>query len=324
MAGYADHYGSRRPRARARQRGGRGETDDVAVTVITIQVIACIILILAFVIYKKADETAYNGFKGEYTSLMRDRERNNEIMDMFSGVADSVSDAVNAFENYLSRLLSGFGGGGVTEEDGLSSSDESRAEISSENGAAYSPGNYNYLSDGDLLASGGSTGAGGWFPVNVPSSAESLAAPEGSVLSPVLISAKLKSPVTGIITSGFGYRLHPVTGEPDFHTGMDIAADEGTAVLAALPGLISQVGKSDIYGNYIIIRHSDKLETFYAHCSEIIAGEGMLVRQGERIAKVGQTGVTTGPHLHFSVVAEGLNTDPYWVLKDNIKTLNKE
>jgi murein DD-endopeptidase MepM/ murein hydrolase activator NlpD len=112
-----------------------------------------------------------------------------------------------------------------------------------------------------------------------------------------------------------------VSEEEDVHTGMDIAAVAGRAILCALPGTVTEVGQSPTYGKTITVRHSENLETFYAHCSEIVAKVGMVVRQGERIAKVGQTGVTTGPHLHFSVLVAGQYCDPYWLLKDDVKLL---
>ena len=71
----------------------------------------------------------------------------------------------------------------------------------------------------------------------------------------------------GKITSGFGYRLHPVTGERDFHTGIDIAAAEGTPVVAALPGTVTEVGYDGIYGNYVRMSHGTNIETRYCHCS---------------------------------------------------------
>jgi murein DD-endopeptidase MepM/ murein hydrolase activator NlpD len=138
----------------------------------------------------------------------------------------------------------------------------------------------------------------------------------------VFVIGAVKPPVTGLITSPFGYRDHPVTEEEDFHTGMDIAAVEGRAILCALPGTVTEVGQSPIYGNFITVRHSENLETFYAHCSEIIATAGTKVRQGERIAKVGQTGVATGSHLHFSVLVAGQYCNPYWLLKDDVKLLD--
>ena len=89
--------------------------------------------------------------------------------------------------------------------------------------------------------------------------------------------------------------------------------------MAALPGEVVEVGYSSVYGNYIVLQHATNLKTFYAHCSQIIAKEGMAVRQGERIALVGKTGLATGPHLHFSVIVEEQFADPYWILSDYLE-----
>jgi len=140
--------------------------------------------------------------------------------------------------------------------------------------------------------------------------------PGGSWLSPVFFSARMRPPVTGPVTSAFGWRVHPITEAADFHRGIDIAAPEGRAILAALPGEVIEVGYSRIYGNFIMLAHSANLRTSYSHCSEIIAREGMMIRQGERIAKVGSTGVATGPHLHFAVIAHDRYVNPYWALSD--------
>ena len=82
------------------------------------------------------------------------------------------------------------------------------------------------------------------------------------------------SPVSGPVTSQFGWRLHPVSGGEDFHKGVDIAAAEGTSILAALPGVVEETGYNDSYGNFVVLRHSDNLRTTYNHCSEILVQEG--------------------------------------------------
>jgi len=73
---------------------------------------------------------------------------------------------------------------------------------------------------------------------------------------------------------------------------------------------VAEVGESDIYGNYIRLRHGSTLETVYCHCSAILAWEGAIIRKGERVAEVGATGLVTGPHLHFEVRLEGDYVDP--------------
>lgn len=121
-------------------------------------------------------------------------------------------------------------------------------------------------------------------------------------------------PVTGSISSAFGERSHPTTGEADFHTGLDVAAAEGSAIHAAADGLVLDSGWHDSYGNYVLLSHSDNFSTLYAHCQRLIAQTGDVIRRGERIALVGSTGFSTGPHLHFECILDGQQVEPYQLL----------
>lgn len=121
-------------------------------------------------------------------------------------------------------------------------------------------------------------------------------------------------PVIGRVSSEYGYRVHPITGEYSMHGGLDIAANKGTDINAAYSGVVESVGYSNSYGYYIIISHNDSLETLYAHCSKIIAKKGDTVEKGNVIALVGNTGRTTGSHLHFEVRVSGNRINPRWVL----------
>lgn len=160
----------------------------------------------------------------------------------------------------------------------------------------------------------GESGAGGPLPA-YSLSADGLPAAEGTTLAPYFLTASMWSPVSGLVTSRFGWRSHPVSGQDDFHTGVDIAAAQGTPVLAALPGVVEQTGYSESYGNFVVLRHSDNLRTTYNHCSEILAKEGEQLARGDRIALVGSTGISTGPHLHFEVEVKGLKADPLQALE---------
>ena len=160
----------------------------------------------------------------------------------------------------------------------------------------------------------GESGAGGPLPA-YSLSADGLPAAEGTTLAPYFLTASMWSPVSGLVTSRFGWRSHPVSGQNDFHTGVDIAAAQGTPILAALPGVVEQTGYSESYGNFVVLRHSDNLRTTYNHCSEILAREGEQLARGDRIALVGSTGISTGPHLHFEVEVKGLKADPLQALE---------
>ena len=120
-------------------------------------------------------------------------------------------------------------------------------------------------------------------------------------------------PVAGTITSQFGHRVDPITGEVSSHTGTDIACTEGTPILAAADGTVTVANGLDSwggsYGYYIQIDHGGGLETLYAHCSSICVTTGQQVQSGEVIGYVGHTGRATGNHLHLEVSVDGNRAD---------------
>ena len=112
-----------------------------------------------------------------------------------------------------------------------------------------------------------------------------------------------------VISSLFGSRVHPVTGQVRFHQGTDLAAPEGTPVVAAFSGRVEIAGSLGGYGLIVVISHGDTHETRYAHLSEVLVKVGQEVKQGNVIGLVGSTGLATGPHLHFELwrkMQEGL------------------
>jgi murein DD-endopeptidase MepM/ murein hydrolase activator NlpD len=117
-------------------------------------------------------------------------------------------------------------------------------------------------------------------------------------------------PVDVTVGSGFGFRRDPFTGRPALHTGLDFPADIGTPILAAAGGMVSLVEYHPAYGNVVEVDHGNNLVTRYAHASRIHVKQGDLVKRGQRIADVGNTGRSTGPHLHFEVLVEGVPQDP--------------
>ncbi len=114
----------------------------------------------------------------------------------------------------------------------------------------------------------------------------------------------------GRVTSNFGYRVHPILKTKKLHTGLDIAASSGTSLLAANAGRVLFSGTRGTYGKAVIIDHGGGIVTLYAHCSSLVASEGQDVKKGDVIAKVGSTGLSTGPHLHFEVRVNGNYVDP--------------
>ena len=126
-------------------------------------------------------------------------------------------------------------------------------------------------------------------------------------------------PVNGVVSSEYGSRVHPIYGTVSFHSGRDIAADEGSDIHAALDGKVIAVGIGENSGNYIKTECDGGIVILYCHCSEIYASEGQSVRKGDVIAAVGHTGLATGPHLHFEVRINGELADPSFLLDTAVK-----
>lgn len=117
-------------------------------------------------------------------------------------------------------------------------------------------------------------------------------------------------PLSGPVTSPFGIRVHPVTGEDASHYGVDIAGDRGDNIISTAPGKVIEVKVHDIYGNCILIQHTERIKSFYAHLDSVNVADGDIVGENTVIGTVGSTGVVTGPHLHFGVRVDDEPTDP--------------
>jgi murein DD-endopeptidase MepM/ murein hydrolase activator NlpD len=118
------------------------------------------------------------------------------------------------------------------------------------------------------------------------------------------------------VTSDFGYRRSPFTLASDFHKGIDIAAAWGTPVAAPADGVVKFAGYKGGYGKMVVIDHGFGVVTKYGHTSEIFVREGDKIKRGSKIALVGNTGHSTGPHLHYEIQSDGLPVDPMqYILK---------
>jgi murein DD-endopeptidase MepM/ murein hydrolase activator NlpD len=121
---------------------------------------------------------------------------------------------------------------------------------------------------------------------------------------------QMASPVNARITSGFGYRRHPILGYRKMHSGIDFGAPYGAPIYAATDGVITYAGRKGGYGNFVQINHGGGLATGYGHMSRIAARPGQRVRQGQIIGYVGSTGLSTGPHLHYELYRNGTAINP--------------
>jgi murein DD-endopeptidase MepM/ murein hydrolase activator NlpD len=114
----------------------------------------------------------------------------------------------------------------------------------------------------------------------------------------------------GHLGSAFGWRIDPFTGRSALHTGLDFQADTGSQIQAAAGGVVVAAEVHPQYGNMVEVDHGNDLITRYAHASRLLVKKGDLVKRGQKVAEVGTTGRSTGPHLHFEVLVQGVPQDP--------------
>ena len=119
----------------------------------------------------------------------------------------------------------------------------------------------------------------------------------------------------GNLGSAFGWRIDPMNGRSALHTGLDFPSDTGTPILAAAGGVVVTQEYHLAYGNMVEVDHGNDLVTRYAHASKVLIKKGDLVKRGQKIAEVGSTGRSTGPHLHFEVLVDGIYQDPQKFLR---------
>ena len=252
---------------------------DMYTAVLVSQIIAVTVLLLTYNLTVKGNDTA-----------------SAELKTLLSQELFTVSDIVESVKSYLSSetlwAVSGDNVSYVYNEK----ADETTTEVTDEADTPQEP----------LLS-----GSGG-------EDLKVYEAASNTSFSPIRITAPAIAPIiNGRYTSYFGYRINPITNEFSFHTGLDIAANEGEKIRATLSGRVLRTGEDDRAGKYIFLQHDDGLVTFYCHCSEITVTEGAVIRQGETIAEVGSTGWSTGPHLHFEVRKNNIRYDPLYILADD-------
>lgn len=126
---------------------------------------------------------------------------------------------------------------------------------------------------------------------------------------------KLTIPLVGTLTSGFGNRNDPFTSKQKLHKGIDIAAPKDSDIVAVADGVVSFVGFDENgFGNYLTIAHNDNIKSLYGHCNEILVKSGDEISKGQIIAKVGNTGMSTGDHLHFEIRIDGTPVNPTYFI----------
>ena len=123
------------------------------------------------------------------------------------------------------------------------------------------------------------------------------------------------TPVLGRLTSGYGYRDHPISGAYQFHGGVDISGNKGDPIAAFAAGTVEYVGEDDSYGLYLQLDHGNGVKSFYAHCSDVCVKKGQTVALGEKIAEVGSSGAATGPHLHLELKYNKMHLNPIYYIQ---------
>jgi murein DD-endopeptidase MepM/ murein hydrolase activator NlpD len=128
-------------------------------------------------------------------------------------------------------------------------------------------------------------------------------------------------PVEGYYVSDFGARIDPFTGAVRFHEGIDISQHTGAPIYAPADGVVVFCGWTSGYGLSVIVRHSPRVSTRYAHCSSVCVSAGQSVQRGDLLARVGMTGRAVGPHLHYEVMVDGVQVDPDdYIIKTSSRT----
>ncbi len=251
---------------------------DYLIRLILLQCVLCTLIISGIFIASKISPSVFGKIRDDYLEIMNKDMSAGEIVEQIKNAADFVftpSDNVPALSD------------NVTVDSYEVTSDET----------------------GESVAVGEIVGGSGGGDI------EGKAAAKGTSFAPYFVSVDPVLPVkNGRITSEFGYRTNPVSGRYGFHTGLDLAAAEGTPVSASFYGKVAETGESDVWGKYVLIEHSDGLHTYYCHLSEIYVDEETVIRQGETVGLVGSTGWSTGPHLHFEIRINGVRVNPETIL----------
>lgn len=141
-------------------------------------------------------------------------------------------------------------------------------------------------------------------------------APEGCSLETYLPDQSYTLPLDSFtVSSGYGWRKHPISGSYSFHNGLDLACAEGTPVYAVMAGMVQRTGSDASSGNYVVLLHSDGVATSYCHLQYVFARAGEFLAQGQPLGTAGQTGLATGPHLHFCLLHNDIRYDPSALLE---------
>ncbi len=271
--------------------------NDYLAKLILIQSIVCAVIVLLTLTVKKISPSSFEQLKAQYDRIMSDNMSMQEIWDSVKSVSGFIMTPADQWKAKASAAT-------TEDSESTTKTDEEASDKDSSHDNSGTSSNAENVQYESLTGEGGED-------------LDIRTATANACFAPFYVTSKVTTPIKGKVTSRFGYRIHPTSGEPSFHTGIDIAAVQGAVIAAAFYGTVREVGYSKSGGNYVLMNHQNGLQTLYCHCSQILVEKGAVIRAGETIALVGSTGDTTGPHLHFEVRINGIRCNPEYILEIN-------
>lgn len=246
-----------------------------------LQFLACFVLFCLIFALKSTNSTLFSDLKNTFSEKLEKNLTLDEAQSVFSNITDGNSKDVTENNQQAEK---------ITEK-------ETETEF-----VPFEEPSLN----AEIIASGGKD-------IKVSSDED---IPENVSVDSYKLTQKMVLPLKGDITSEFGVRNHPISGDLRFHAGIDIAAESGTNIYAAFDGEIIEADYDMWNGNYIKIKHDNNIMTVYCHCEKLNVIKGQKIRAGEVIASVGSTGSSTGPHLHFELRINNISYNPQNALKE--------
>lgn len=173
----------------------------------------------------------------------------------------------------------------------------------------------------DLSIGESGQGAGGELPLSPSAPIDIMKAPDYATFAPIKVLAPLQFPVEHYtVSSSFGWRYHPVNGFLSFHTGVDLAGNQGEPILSICSGIVEKAGVDPSLGNFVKLRHSEQFYSLYGHMSTLSVKVGDTVQKGQLLGTMGSTGVSTGNHLHFEIQLNKIAADPCWIFGEQLSS----
>lgn len=268
--------------------------------VVAVQCLACVVVLLLALLLRTVGGPAFEELCRRFNDSVMRNDLLAALATLWDGdPVDAVSDRIRAENEDVPAAEGDSASSGAEESDSVGEPTESGTGEPAASGGDAGSG-----ADTDTAPAAGTAAAG-------QTAAAGRLIPPGTLAVTLRVNGIAAAPLpTGVLTSGYGYRLNPTGSGEQFHRGVDIAAPAGTPVTAMFFGRVAAVGENSSLGRYIRLEHGDGVQVLYAHCQEILAPEGAVVRAGETVALVGASGDATGAHLHIQVTENGTVFSP--------------